>query len=138
VQLLLEIHKVLLPDRFLIITVPLENQGNYKTLRDVPVKELTRLKYGMLKQQYHLKNDHLSFFSEEKMQKMLQSCGFSIIAKDYTYEHELRSGFHSFVYSVVSRANLTAQLSKSDLWLRGLFNKTERIHHLIIKAIANH
>jgi len=129
-QLLAEIRHVLGPGGMLVLTVPLEKQGSYNSLRDIPLEDLAKLDYAVLKQRYHVKNDHLTFFTEDKIMSMLQFGGFVVVAKEYTYDYEPRSVVHSIMVSILHRLPFGAVHNLTRIF----YKKTKQVHHLVVKA----
>lgn len=139
---LAEICRVLRPAGAAILTVPLD-ENLEQTLLDVPEETLASGQYQEIKAHFDLKGSHLSSFTAESFEHLVQVSGFFIEAVAFTYNHTLvrpllwRAARR--LYRILAGSRPTAPLSRCvEAMVRPLIGLSYRReptpHHIVVRA----
>ena len=135
-KLLDEVKRILKPGGIAVMSIPLQAGEKYPTLLDVPKQDLEELSYGEIKIKYGIRDDHLSFFSEESFISLLKSADFIVRNQRYTYNYEIRSAFcNSLLKLVLIAAKKFGKIGiLASMFIPLCYESTQVKHHLIVRA----
>ena len=133
-----EIYRVLRHGGIAVLTVPLgERLG--QTLLNVPQDVLGSGRYTEIKEQFNLKNSHLSAFTEDSFQDLLRQCHFEIKAISFTYNYipkrRLLLRFFKRAYRLLAQRSPIALLSGLvERVICASYQEQADKHHIIVEA----
>lgn len=139
---LAEIWRVLREGGAAVLTVPLDEHLE-RTLLDVPEEALSSNQYQEIKARFDLKGSHLSGFTAESFQHLVQASGFGVEAVAFTCNHRLTRPLlwraARRLYRILAGRRPTAPFSRCvEAAIRPLIRLSYRreptFHHIVIRA----